>query len=153
MKITEMIDNNLISLDLKIDNKKEALRKMVGLLKKGDKIQSEDIFLKKIIEREREGSTGFGREIAVPHGKSETVNELSLAIGRLNKGVEYNSLDGRKVKLIFMVADYQGYSPEYLKLVSNLVSWLRDDEFRNNLLSAENKSEFLDFFRKKEKDL
>ena len=153
MKITEMIDKNLIDLDLNIDNKTDALSKIVHLLKKEDKIKSEDKFLAKIIEREREGSTGFGRGIAVPHGKSETVNELSLAIVRLNKGIEYHSMDGRKVNLIFMVADYQGYSPEYLKLVSKLVSWLRDNEFREDLLSAENKSEFFDLFRKKEESL
>ncbi|CCU79733.1 PTS system, fructose-specific IIA component [Halanaerobium saccharolyticum subsp. saccharolyticum DSM 6643] len=153
MKITEMIDKNLIDLDLNIDNKTDALSKIVHLLKKEDKIKSEDKFLAKIIEREREGSTGFGRGIAVPHGKSETVNELSLAIVRLNKGIEYHSMDGRKVNLIFMVADYQGYSPEYLKLVSKLVSWLRDNEFREDLLSAENKSEFFELFRKKEESL
>ncbi len=153
MKITEMIDKNLIDLDLNIDNKTDALSKIVHLLKKEDKIKSEDKFLAKIIEREREGSTGFGRGIAVPHGKSETVNELSLAIVRLNKAIEYHSMDGRKVNLIFMVADYQGYSPEYLKLVSKLVSWLRDNKFREDLLSAENKSEFFELFRKKEESL
>ena len=153
MQITEMIDKNLINLDLNIDNKTDALSKIVHLLKKENKIKSEDKFLAKIIEREREGSTGFGRGIAVPHGKSETVNELSLAIVRLNKGIEYHSMDGRKVNLIFMVADYQGYSPEYLKLVSKLVSWLRDNEFREALLSAENKSEFFELFRKKEERL
>ena len=153
MQITEMIDKNLINLDLNIDNKTDALSKTVHLLKKEDKIKSEDKFLAKIIEREREGSTGFGRGIAVPHGKSETVNELSLAIVRLNKGIEYHSMDGRKVNLIFMVADYQGYSPEYLKLVSKLVSWLRDNEFREDLLSAENKSDFFELFRKKEESL
>jgi len=153
MQITEMIDKNLIDLDLNIDNKTDALSKIVHLLKKEDKIKSEDKFLAKIIEREREGSTGFGRGIAVPHGKSETVNELSLAIVRLNKGIEYHSMDGRKVNLIFMVADYQGYSPEYLKLVSKLVSWLRDNKFREDLLSAENKSEFFELFRKKEESL
>jgi len=153
MQITEMIDKNLIDLDLNIDNKTDALSKIVHLLKKEDKIKSEDKFLAKIIEREREGSTGFGRGIAVPHGKSETVNELSLAIVRLNKAIEYHSMDGRKVNLIFMVADYQGYSPEYLKLVSKLVSWLRDNKFREDLLSAENKSEFFELFRKKEESL
>ncbi|MGM0500029.1 MAG: PTS sugar transporter subunit IIA [Bacillota bacterium] len=153
MQITKMISKNLINLELNTDNKEDALIGMVNLLKKEDKIESEDKFLAKIIEREREGSTGFGRGIAVPHGKSETVNELSLSIGRSKKGIEYHSLDGRKVNLVFMVADYPDYSPEYLKLVSTLVSWLRDDEFRNKLLDAENKSEFIKLFRKKEASL
>lgn len=153
MKITELLNKNLINLDLYIDNKEDVLKEMVTMLKKGDKIKSTDKFLAKIIAREREGSTGFGRRIAVPHGKSETVNELALAIGRSKKGIEYHSMDGKKVKLIFMVADYQGYSPEYLKLVSKLVSWLRDDDFRKDLLNAERKSEFIEMFKRKEKTI
>lgn len=151
MKITNMIEENLIKLDLNIDNKKDALKTMVQLLKKEGKIKSESQFLAKIIERESEGSTGFGRGIAVPHGKSETVNELSLSIARTKKGIDYHSLDGQKVKLIFMVADYQGYSPKYLKLVSNLISWLRDEEFRNKLLRTTNKTDFIELFKRKEK--
>jgi len=153
MKIEGFLNENLINLELNTDNKEDALIGMVKLLKKEDRIESEDKFLAKIIEREREGSTGFGRGIAVPHGKSETVNELSLSIGRSKKGIEYHSMDGRKVNLIFMVADYQGYSPEYLQLVSSLISWLRDDKFRKELLDAENKSEFIKLFKNKEESL
>ncbi|ODS50704.1 MAG: putative PTS IIA-like nitrogen-regulatory protein PtsN [Halanaerobium sp. 4-GBenrich] len=151
MQITKMISKNLINLKLNTDDKEDALIEMVNLLKKEDKIESEDKFLAKIIEREREGSTGFGRGIAVPHGKSETVNELSLSIGRSKKGIEYHSLDGRKVNLVFMVADYPDYSPEYLKLVSTLVSWLREDNFRKELLNADGKTEFIELFREKER--
>lgn len=151
MKISKLLEKNLINLDLNTSNKEETLKEMVNLLKIEGKIQAEDKFLAKIIEREREGSTGFGRRIAVPHGKSETVNELSLAIGRSKEGIEYHSLDGKKVNLIFMVADYPDYSPEYLKLVSTLVSWLREDDFRKDLLKAKEKTEFIELFREKEK--
>lgn len=151
MKINKLLDKNLINLDLNTSNKEDALKEMIHLLKKEDKIQAEDKFLAKIIVREKESSTGFGRGIAVPHGKSETVNELSLAIGRSKAGIEYHSLDGKKVKLIFMVADYPDYSPEYLKLVSTLVSWLREDDFRESLLEAEGKTEFIELFREKER--
>ncbi|KXS48858.1 fructose-specific phosphotransferase system IIA component [Halanaerobium saccharolyticum] len=151
MKISKLLEKNLINLDLNTSDKEETLREMVNLLKIGDKIQVQNKFLAKIIEREKEGSTGFGREIAVPHGKSETVNELSLAIGRSKPGIEYHSLDGKKVKLIFMVADYPDYSPKYLKLVSTLVSWLREDDFRKSLLEAEGKTEFIELFKEKER--
>jgi fructose-specific phosphotransferase system IIA component len=153
MKISKFLNKKLLKLDLETDNKETALKELVDSLKIEAKIQSKNKFLAKIIEREREGSTGFGRSIAVPHGKSETVNELALAIGRSREGIEYHSLDGKKVKLIFMVADYPDYSPDYLKLVSTLVSWLRDDAFRKNLLNAESKSEFIQLFKEKEENL
>jgi fructose-specific phosphotransferase system IIA component len=153
MKISKFLNKKLLKLDLETDNKETALKELVDSLKIEAKIQSKNKFLAKIIEREREGSTGFGRSIAVPHGKSETVNELALAIGRSKEGIEYHSLDGKKVKLIFMVADYPDYSPDYLKLVSTLVSWLRDDAFRKNLLNAVGKSEFIQLFKEKEENL
>ncbi|MFN2339922.1 MAG: PTS sugar transporter subunit IIA [Halanaerobium sp.] len=153
MKISNLLNKNLIKLELDSDNKENALKEMVSLLKKEDKIQSEAKFLAKIVEREKEGSTGFGRSIAVPHGKTETVNELALAIGRSKEGIEYHSLDEKKVRLIFMVADYPDYSPDYLKLVSTLVSWLRNDNFRKDLLKAEDKSEFIQLFKEKEENL
>lgn len=152
MKIAELLSENLINLDFKPINKEDALSKMVQMFKKENKIESETDFLNKIFKREKEGSTGFGREIAVPHGKSKTVQELSLAVARVKTGLKYHSLDGKKVKLIFMVADYEGYSPEYLKLVSTLVSLLRDNTFRIKLIEAKDKNEFIDLFRKKEQN-
>lgn len=151
MKVSKLLSENLINLNLSPANKENALTKMVSMFKQENKIKSETEFLNKIFKREKEGSTGFGREIAVPHGKGQTVQELSLAVARIQDGIRYNSLDGKKVKLIFMVADYQGYSPQYLKLVSSLVSWLRDDEFRIKLLKAKNKAEFIQLFKEKEK--
>lgn len=113
MQIEEFLSENLINLDFNPVNKEDALSKMVQMFKKENKIKSETDFLNKIFKREKEGSTGFGRQIAVPHGKSKTVKELSLAVARVKNGLKYNSLDGQKVKLIFMVADYEGYSPQY----------------------------------------
>ncbi|MGM0547888.1 MAG: PTS sugar transporter subunit IIA [Bacillota bacterium] len=152
MQIEEFLSEDLINLDFNPVNKEDALSKMVQMFKKENKIKSETDFLNKIFKREKEGSTGFGRQIAVPHGKSKTVKELSLAVARVKNGLKYNSLDGQKVKLIFMVADYEGYSPQYLKLVSTLVSLLRDNNFRTKLIEAKNKNEFIDLFRKKEKN-
>lgn len=148
MEITNLINENLIIMNLESDTKKEAFKEIIEVLAKENIITSKDIFLKTILAREEEGSTGLGRGIAIPHGKSEVVNDLTLAFGRAKDGIEYNSLDQKPVNLIFMVADYEGYSPDYLKIVSKLVSKMRIEKYRKALLEAENKAEILEVINK-----
>jgi fructose-specific phosphotransferase system IIA component len=143
MDINKLTNKNLVNLNLKGDTKKEVLKEMIELFEKENRITSADEFYQTILAREEEGSTGLGRGIAIPHGKSETVEELTLAVGRTEKGIDYNSLDGKPVNLIFMVADYKGYSPGYLKMVSKLVSKLRIDEYRKSLMNAESEAEVI----------
>jgi len=147
MDVEKLINKNLVKMDLQSTEKKEVLREMIGLFTSEDKITSEDDFFETILAREKEGTTGLGRGIAIQHGKSEVVNELTLAFGRSEDGIEYNSLDGRPVHLVFMVADYKGYSPGYLKMVSKLVSKLRVDEYRESLMAAENEAQVVEIIK------
>ena len=143
MDINKLTNKNLVNLNLKGNTKKEVLKEMIELFEKENRITSADKFYKTILAREEEGTTGLGRGIAIPHGKSESVKELTLAVGRSNQGIDYNSLDNQPVHLIFMVADYKGYSPGYLKMVSKLVSKLRIDEYRNSLIKSEKETEVI----------
>jgi fructose-specific phosphotransferase system IIA component len=147
MDINKLTNENLVNLNLKGNTKKEVLKEMIKLFEKENRIISAEEFYQTILAREEEGTTGLGRGIAIPHGKSETVKELTLAVGRTNQGIDYNSLDAKPVHLIFMVADYQGYSPGYLKMVSKLVSKLRIDEYRESLMNAESETEVIEIIQ------
>ncbi len=147
MDINKLTNENLVNLNLKGNTKKEVLKEMIKLFEKENRIISAEEFYQTILAREEEGTTGLGRGIAIPHGKSETVKELTLAVGRTNQGIDYNSLDAKPVHLIFMVADYQGYSPGYLKMVSKLVSKLRIDEYRESLMNAESGTEVIEIIQ------
>ncbi|MGM0502717.1 MAG: PTS sugar transporter subunit IIA [Bacillota bacterium] len=150
MKISSALTKELIELDLKGENREEVLKEMVELMKEEDRITSKSEFYQTLLEREQEGTTGLGRGVAIPHGKSEVVNELALVFGRSEQGIEFNSRDGKPVHLFFMVADYKGHSPEYLKLVSQLTKNVRQDEFRESLLEAETKEEVIETIKEYE---
>ncbi len=147
MDINKLTNENLVKLNLEADTKNEVLREMINLFEKENKIESVDEFYQTLLAREEEGTTGLGRGIAIPHGKSEVVKELTLAVGRSKEGIDYDSLDGKPVHLFFMVADYKGYSPGYLKMVSKLVSKLRIDEYRESLMNAENTEEVIEIMQ------
>lgn len=144
MKISQLLTEDLIKLNLTGQNKKEVLAEMVELLKEEDKITNNDKFYQTILAREEEGTTGLGRGVAIPHGKSEVVNELALVFGRSKEGIDFNSRDGKPVHLFFMVADYEGHSPEYLEMVAQLTKNVRQDDYREGLLKAASKEEIIE---------
>lgn len=150
MKISDLLDENLIELDLAGETKEEVLAEMVELMKKEGKITDKDEFYQTILEREEEGSTGLGRGVAIPHGKSEVVNELALVFGRSEKGIDFSSRDHKPVNLFFMVSDYAGHSPEYLEMVAQLTKNVRQDEYREELLNADSKEEIIEITKKYE---
>ena len=150
MKISELLDENLIELNLKGEVKEEALAEMVELLKEEDKITDKDKFYQTILEREQEGTTGLGRGVAIPHGKSNVVNDLALVVGRSKEGIDFNSRDGQPVHLFFMVADYEGHSPEYLKMVAQLTRNVRQDDYREELLQADSEKEIIEITKNHE---
>lgn len=150
MKISDLLDENLIELDLAGETKEEALSEMVELLKEEDKITAKDEFYETILAREEEGTTGLGRGVAIPHGKSEVVNELALVFGRSEEGIEFSSRDHKPVHLFFMVSDYAGHSPEYLKMVAQLTKNVRQDDYREELLNADSEEEVIEITKKYE---
>ncbi len=144
MDLGEFLDRDLVKLDLDGETKKEVLQELVDLLAADGKISSRDEFYQAILDREAEGSTGLGHGVALPHGKSEAVKELAVAIGRSPDGIDFDSLDGKPTELFFMIADSTGYSEDYLQIVSRLSSKLRKKDFRKQLMEAETETEIYD---------
>jgi len=140
----------MIKLDLIASDKEMVLKEMVGVLYQEGKIKSEDAFYDRVLAREAETTTGMGRGIAIPHGKSDQVKELSLAVGICKDGIDFESIDGQPVYIIFMVADFAGTSPEYLKLLSKISFLVRNDDFRETLLTAETCQNALDVIKRYE---
>ncbi|PRX30375.1 fructose-specific phosphotransferase system IIA component [Orenia metallireducens] len=150
MQLSTLLKPEMIKLDLIASDKEMVLKEMVGVLYQGGKIKSEDNFYDKVLAREAETTTGMGRGIAIPHGKSDEVKELSLALGICKEGMDFKSIDGQPVYIIFMVADFAGTSPEYLKLLSKISFLVRKDEFREALLTAETSQNALDIIKRYE---
>lgn len=141
-KLVDLTNMNLIDIDVDGDTRDEVIDHMVDQLEQNGSIQSKDEFKQTILAREEESTTGIGMNIAIPHGKSNTVTKPSVVFGRKPEGVDWYSFDGTSAKLIFMIAvpkDSEG--DQHLKILQMLSRQLMDEEYREKLLNAETKEE------------
>lgn len=125
---------------------------MVDLMAKGGNINDIDTYRETVFKREEEGTTGIGEGIAIPHGKTEAVSAPGLASMVLPEGVDYDSLDGEPVHLIFLIAAPNTEDNVHLEVLSRLSMLLMDEDFRNNLLHAKDVDEFLAYVDAAEKE-
>lgn len=141
--LKEMLSKELINLNLSATTKEEAINELVDLLFSAGKISDKDIFKKGILERESHSSTGLEEGIAIPHAKNSAVISPSIAFGRLEKGIDYNSLDGEPTTLIFMIAAPENATNSHIDTLSKLTTTLLDDEVREKLLTCSSSEEVL----------
>ena len=149
-KITDYITLDMISLDLKAKNKKEALLELSQLLGASDTIDDPKVVESALIEREKLGSTGIGKGVAIPHAKTDFAKKLTIAFGRCNDGLNFESLDGQDVKLFFVFASPLSDSIVYLKILARISRLIRDENFRNKLLNATDQQEILNIISSEE---
>lgn len=143
MKIKELLSVESIALQQKADSKKEVLDKMVDLMAKSGKIRDVEVYRKGVYAREEEGTTGIGEGIAIPHCKSDAVEKPGLAAMVLPEGVEFESLDGEKVNLIFLIAAPNTEDNVHLDVLSKLSVLLMDEAFTSRLKNAKTVEEFI----------
>lgn len=143
MRITDLLDRRSISLDAAPGSKKEALDQIVALMVKSEKINDEKAYRKQVYAREEEGTTGIGEGIAIPHGKCDAVNKPGLAAMVVKNGVDFDSLDGEPVTLMFLIAAPNTEDNVHLDVLSKLSVLMMDDEFSDSLRNAKSVDEFL----------
>lgn len=148
MELKEVLDKRVIDLDLKATNKEEAIRELSEKLKAADYIGDVEEFVKDIYVRESEGMTGIGNFVAIPHGKSDSVTQVGIAIGKLQNEIEWETLDGKGVKLIFLfaVSNNHEYARNHMLLLAEIARKLGNDEAIEQLLEAKNVEELLSVF-------
>ena len=143
MKITDLINKDAIDLDVHISTKKELIRKAVELMAKNGNIKDLEEYENLVIKREEEGSTGIGEGIAIPHGKGDVISKPGLAAMVIPNGADFDALDGNKVNLLFLIAAPNTKDNIHLDVLSRLSTLLMDANFRDKLLNAKSKEEFL----------
>ena len=143
MKITDLLKEQAIELNAKVSSKKQAIDKMVELMTRNGNINDKEKYLQTVLKREEEGTTGIGEGIAIPHGKTDAVSRPGLSAMVVPDGVEFNSLDGQPVKLLFLIAAPNSKDNVHLDVLSRLSTLLMDTEFRKALLNAKTPKEFL----------
>ena len=152
MRITDLLDKRSISLDGAPKNKKEALDMAIDLMKGSDKINDQEAYRKQVYKREEEGTTGIGMGIAIPHGKCNAVDRPGLAAMVIKDGVDFDSLDGEPVHLLFLIAAPDTEDNIHLEVLSKLSMMLMDDNFTQSLKNASSVDEFMEIINKADEE-
>ena len=150
MKITELLDINSIDLNPQISNKEEAIDHLVNLLDQSGKLNDKEIYKESVLNREAQSTTGIGDGVAIPHGQSEGVKTAGLSAMVVKEGLDFKSLDGQPTYLFFMIGAPKDSGGAHLQALAQLSTLLMEEDFRNALINASSKEEFLQLIDAKE---
>lgn len=150
MKLVDILTPDVVALDLKAQGKRDALEEMCRLLSAGRKLADQDALLKTLIDREALGSTGIGQGVAIPHGKSATVAGQAAALAISKRGVEFDSLDGEPVHILFLLVAPPDAAGLHLKALAKVSRLLKDKFFRQALRDASSVEEILKIIREED---
>ena len=143
MRITDLLSEKTISIDVKASSKDDVIKQAVALMAKSGVIKDVEVYQKGVFKREEESTTGIGEGIAIPHCKSDVVSKPALAAMVIPEGVEYEALDGEPVQLLFLIAAPNSEDNVHLDVLARLSEMLMDEDFKNKLVAAKDVKEFL----------
>lgn len=152
MRITDLLKKESINLQAAPTDKTEALNQAIALMEKSGNIRDVEGYRKQVFAREEEGTTGIGEGIAIPHGKGNAVTAPGLSAMVIPGGVEFDSLDGEPVQLLFLIAAPDTKDNVHLDVLSKLSVLLMDEKFTADLKNAGSAEEFLNIIDEADKE-
>lgn len=147
MTTKEMFSKERVKFNLEANTKEEVISELIDVLIADGKIIDKDRFKQAVFKREEEFSTGIGMGIAIPHGKSSAVKEASIAFGRSDKGIDYESMDEKPAHLFFLIAVPEESSDIHLKALSEISRKLMHEDVRKQLFSINSFEDFIKVFK------
>lgn len=153
MRITDLLANSSIELGCRVRSKEEALDKAISLMEKSGNVNDIEAYRKVVYAREKEGTTGIGEGIAIPHGKDNSVLAPGLSAMVIPDGVDFESLDSKPVNLLFLIAAPNTEDNIHLDVLSKLSVLLMNEEFTDKLKGAKTNEEFLEIINNAEKNI
>ncbi len=148
MAVKEILDKRVIDLNMDATDKDGVIRHLAGLLKDAGYVEDLEGYVKDVYLRESEGITGIGGHVAIPHGKSDYVDKVGIAVGRTKEMVEWESYDGEPSRMFFLFAvpsDSEG-AKDHLRLIAELAGKLGNEATMNKLQSASTYEDLLEAF-------
>ena len=150
MKISDILTENLVATGLPGNTKNEVIDAMIDLVASSPKVLDKEKVRKAIFEREEIMSTGVGNGFAIPHGKTEAVSDIVAAFAVTAQPIDYQSLDEKPVRLVFLLVGKDNLVGPHIKLLSRISRLMNKEEFRRRLLDMKSPREILDAFRQEE---
>ncbi|EOH72059.1 PTS sugar transporter subunit IIA [Enterococcus malodoratus] len=145
-EIRDVLKTAFINFDLAATDKQAAISELANTFVTEGVVNNENVYLEAVMKREEESTTGIGFGVAIPHGKSAAVTEASLAFGRSQAGIQYDSMDGKPVHLMFLIAVPETSNDEHLKILSKLSRKLMHDDIRQKLMTVTDVEEIYQIF-------
>jgi fructose-specific phosphotransferase system IIA component len=151
MKVSDLLNTNLVISELNSTKKNDVLNELLDLFKDDPRVLDLEKVKTAVMDRELIMSTGVGKGFAIPHGKTSAVTEIIGAFGKSSKSIEYDSLDGKPVNLIFLLVGKDTLVSSHIKLLSRISRLMNKDDFRDRLTNASTTEEIIYLFKEEEK--
>ncbi len=145
IRIANYLDPKMVYF-LNAETRDDALKGMIDLISAEGKIVDKQPFYDAIIDREKVVSTGIGMGVAIPHAKLSGYDQFFIAVGILNKGVEWNAVDGAPVRIIFMIGGPDDKQTEYLQILSALTVIIKEEDLRKKMLTLNSPQAMISLF-------
>jgi fructose-specific phosphotransferase system IIA component len=150
MKLSDILTEDLVVAGLKGKSKDGIIEAMIGIVSHSPKVLDREKVRAAIFEREKIMSTGVGNGFAIPHGKTDAVSDIVAAFAVTEEEIDYDSLDEKPVRLVFLLVGKDNLVGPHIKLLSRISRLMNKEDFRKRLLTLETPREILDLFRQEE---
>jgi fructose-specific phosphotransferase system IIA component len=150
MKIIDILNETVVRTNLPGTSKEEVINAMIDLAGSQKQVSDKERMRAAIFEREKIMSTGVGSGFAIPHGKTDAVNDIVAAFAVTTHPIDYQSLDDQPVRLVFLLVGRDNMVGPHIKLLSRISRLMNKEDFRKQLLGAETPKDVLEIFRQEE---
>ena len=150
MKLIDILNQDTVKIPLDNTDKYKIIEEMVDILYKANKLENRNVVLKSVIEREKIMSTGVGDGVAIPHGKSEGVTTLVACFGVTKNDVDFESIDTKPVRLVFLLVGPPEMTGPHLKALSRISRLMHLKDFREKLIKCKANTEVIEAIQKEE---
>ncbi len=150
MKLSDLLSEKYIIPSLKSHHKEDVINELIDLFKGDPKVTDLEKVRTAVMDREKIMSTGVGKNFAIPHGKTNAVNDIICAFGRSDQPIDYQSLDSQPVHLVFLIVGKDNMVSTHIKLLSRISRMMTKDAFREKLLKQNSVHGIISDFREEE---
>ena len=141
MKLTDYITPDHVKIGLEGKTKDDVIEELVELCSEVCDVSDPDAMLQAVLSRERDGSTGLEKGVAIPHAKSDAVGALSIVVGISREGVDFDAQDGKPSHLFFLLVAPTSESGPHVQAIAKIVKLIKIDDFRERMVNAETAEE------------
>jgi len=150
MKISDILTADLVWPGLEGKTKEEIIDQIIERIAASPKVLDREKVRKAILDREKIMSTGVGNGFAIPHGKTDAVSDIVAAFAVTAEPIDYQSLDEKPVRLVFLLVGKDNLVGPHIKLLSRISRLMSKEEFRRRLLEPHTAAEIIELFKQEE---